>query len=48
VDEGLREAYAGRQGVAELRAQLESQVGAGLVPAPVAAVRLLHAAGFAE
>jgi LAO/AO transport system kinase len=44
--EGLREAYEARQGVAPLRAQLESQVGAGLVPAPVAAKRLLAAAGF--
>jgi LAO/AO transport system kinase len=47
VDEGLREAYASRHGVTALRAQLESQVGAGLMPAPVAAVRLLAAAGFA-
>ncbi len=46
VGEGLREAYAARHGVAPLRAQLESQVGAGLVPAPVAARRLLAAAGF--
>jgi len=46
IGEGLREAYAARRGVAPLRAQLESQVGAGLVPAPVAARRLLAAAGF--
>lgn len=46
VDEGLRDAFAARQGVAALRAQLESQVGAGIMPAPVAAVRLLAAAGL--
>jgi len=46
VAEGLREAYAARRGVSALRAQLESQVGAGLVPAPEAARRLLAAAGF--
>ncbi len=46
VGEGLREAYASRRGVTALRAQLESQVGAGLVPAPVAARQLLTAAGF--
>lgn len=46
VAEGLREAYASRRGVTTLRAQLESQVGAGLVPAPVAARQLLAAAGF--
>ena len=48
VNEGLREAYAARKGVAALRAHLESQVGAGLVPAPVAAVRLIAAAGFSQ
>ena len=46
VAEGLREAYAARRGVATLRAQLESQVGAGLLPAPVAARQLLVASGF--
>ncbi len=46
VAEGLREAFAGQRGVAALRAQLESQVGAGLLPAPVAARRLLGVAGF--
>ncbi len=46
VNEGLREAYASRRGVAALRAQLESQVGAGLVPAPEAARLLMAAAGF--
>jgi LAO/AO transport system kinase len=46
VHEGLCDAYAARRGVSALRAQLEAQVGAGLVPAPVAAVRLLAAAGF--
>jgi LAO/AO transport system kinase len=48
IAEGLREAYRSRRGVTALRAQLESQVGAGLVPAPVAARRLLAAAGFAS
>jgi LAO/AO transport system kinase len=48
LDEGLREAYASRRGVAALRAELESQVGAGLLPAPEAARRLLAAAGFAQ
>ncbi len=46
VNEGLQEAYAARRGVAALRAQLASQVGSGLLPAPVAARRLLAAAGF--
>lgn len=46
VGEGLRDAYASKRGVGALRAQLESQVGAGLVPAPEAARRLLAAAGF--
>lgn len=46
VQEGLRDAYATRKGVGALRTQLEAQVGAGLLPAPMAAVRLLAAAGF--
>lgn len=46
VAEGLREAYASKRGVTNLRAQLESQVGAGLVSAPVASRQLLMAAGF--
>ncbi len=46
VSEGLREAFAAQHGVTPLRAHLESQVGAGLVPAPVAARRLRAAAGF--
>lgn len=44
--EGLLEAYTARRGVATLRARLESEVGAGLVPAAVAARQLLAAAGF--
>jgi LAO/AO transport system kinase len=44
--EGLREIYASRRGITVLRTHLESQVRAGLVPAPEAARRLLAAAGF--
>jgi LAO/AO transport system kinase len=47
VADGLREGYAARRGVNTLRAQLESQVVAGQVPAPEAARQLLAAAGFA-
>jgi LAO/AO transport system kinase len=47
VGEGLREAYEAQRGVAALRTELEMQVGAGLLPAPVAARQLLAAAGFA-
>ena len=46
VGEGLYEAYEAKQGIAALRRELHMQVGAGLVPAPVAARRLLAAAGF--
>ena len=46
VGEGLREAYEAKVGLAALRTELEVQVGAGLVPAPVAARKLLAAAGF--
>lgn len=46
VDEGLREAYARRAGVAALQRELEGKVGAGLLPVPLAAERLLAAAGF--
>lgn len=46
VDEGLREAYARRAGIAVLQRELEEKVGAGLLPAPLAAERLLAAAGF--
>jgi len=46
VSEGLREAYEAQRGLVALRQELELQVGAGLVPAPVAARQLLAAAGF--
>lgn len=44
VDEGLRDACAKRAG--EARAEIEAKVAAGLMPAPLAAKRLLAAAGF--
>jgi LAO/AO transport system kinase len=46
VEEGLRESFSSRRGVATLRAQLDAQVAAGQVSAPEAARRLLVAAGF--
>ena len=48
IGEGLREAYGSKRGIVALRNELDMQVGAGLVPAPVAARRLLAAAGFAR
>ena len=47
VGGGLYEAYETKQGMMVLRRELEMQVAAGLLPAPVAARRLLVAAGFA-
>lgn len=47
VGEGLRAAYEGQAGLTVLRGELELKVGAGLLPAPVAARQLLAAAGFA-
>ncbi len=44
VDEGLREAFAARADAARLRRELESQVAAGILPAPSAARQLLAAA----
>lgn len=46
ISEGLRAAFADKKGVAALRTQLEAEVAAGIVPAPVAAQRLLAEAGF--
>lgn len=46
VDEGLREAFAARPEVARLRAELETQVATGQLPAPAAALALLTAAGM--
>ncbi|HLP26934.1 MAG TPA: methylmalonyl Co-A mutase-associated GTPase MeaB, partial [Acidobacteriota bacterium] len=44
VDEGLREAFAARADTARLRRELESQVAAGILPAPSAARQWLAAA----
>ena len=46
VNEGVRELFARRPDLAALRAELEVQVGAGLMPAPVGAQRLLAALGL--
>ncbi len=46
LEQGLRDAFASKGAVAELRRTLELEVAAGLTSAPFAARKLLKAAGF--